>query len=149
MSEFERPPLKVQSLRFSKRHGWTDAGARRWLASHGYRGRSVDVTRNELRYRQREPDAFDPDTFVTVVFGDGIEAVMAKVRAKGKPMARRTPRRDSKGRFIKSGHHKSRKSSHRKSRKSARRSSRKSRKRSHGQKTLHVKRGSRVTIVAR
>lgn len=147
MPGLDRPPLRVQSLLFDKRHGWTDADARRWLGAHGYRASSADVTANYLRYRQLDPSAFDRASFATVVYGDGVEAVMAKP-LKGNPMARRTPRRDSKGRFLKSGKSKSRKGARKSRRSSKRKSSRRGRKHSSSGKTVHVKRGSRVTIVA-
>ena len=94
-----------------------------------------------------DPSAFDRASFATVVYGDGVEAVIAKP-LKGNPMARRTPRRDSKGRFLKSGKSKSRKGARKSRRSSKRKSSRRGRKHSSSGKTVHVKRGSRVTIVA-
>lgn len=58
MSSRKNTSAKVQSVRFDRAH-WSPAKAEEWLREHGYhttwRGKGVDITENQLRYRQADP----------------------------------------------------------------------------------------------
>jgi hypothetical protein len=71
--------LILQSLVFRKPR-WRDREARAWALSHGYVAPKTDETTNTIRIRQRAPRDFDPASFRTVRFGQGIQAVMGKPR---------------------------------------------------------------------
>ena len=72
-----RPGSEVQTLLFD-RDKWKLGEARDWLKSHGFNGLGVDAKPNNLRFRQREPSEFHPNTFRTIPFGtdSGIQAVV-------------------------------------------------------------------------
>jgi len=61
--------LKVQSVRFD-RDKFTHEEAKKWLLSHGYKRTGVDITENELRYRQGEPEDFRKGTYLTFSMKD-------------------------------------------------------------------------------
>lgn len=72
-----RPGSDVQTLLFD-RNRWKLSEARDWLKKHGFKGLGVDAKPNNLRFRQREPSEFHPNTFRTIPFGSdtGIQAVV-------------------------------------------------------------------------
>jgi hypothetical protein len=48
-----------------------------WIYRHNYKNATdVDETENKYRFRQQEPSKFKKDSFRTIHFGDGIEAVI-------------------------------------------------------------------------
>jgi hypothetical protein len=72
-----RPGSEVQTLLFD-RSKWKLTEARDWLKKHGFTGLGVDAKPHNLRFRQREPSEFHPNTFRTIPFGSdsGIQAVV-------------------------------------------------------------------------
>jgi hypothetical protein len=67
---------EVQSLLFA-RPLWTPARAKAWAHEHGYVSHKVDVTDDYVRLRQFAPV---PGTQKrTIMFGDGIKAVIEQV----------------------------------------------------------------------
>jgi hypothetical protein len=67
--------MRIQSLVFPKRHGWTRGAAQSWSLEHGYSGGRMDETKSEWRARQEDPRAFryfrrgDLAPSVQVVYG--------------------------------------------------------------------------------
>ena len=70
------PGSEVQTLLFDKQ--WTVPEARDWARSHGYRSSKVHETDDYIRLRQFEPtEGLEKRT---IVFGQGIKAVIEQVR---------------------------------------------------------------------
>ena len=69
--------MSVQSILFRTRY-YSVASAKRWLREHGYKGLVVDTTENYHRFRQEDPEDFDPDSFRTVGFSKTIKAVVGR-----------------------------------------------------------------------
>ena len=67
---------EVQSLLFS-RPQWTAIMSKAWAREHGYQSRKVDVTDDYVRLRQFAPVHGTQKR--TIVFGDGIKAVIEQV----------------------------------------------------------------------
>jgi hypothetical protein len=67
------PGSTIQSLLFDV-DAWTAGQARRWAASHGYRGDKIHVTRTYVRIRQHAPRPGKPKRIIP--FGDGIRAIV-------------------------------------------------------------------------
>jgi hypothetical protein len=68
---------EVQSLLFS-RPQWSEGKAKDWAEEHGYRHGKVDVTDNYVRLRQFAPIRGTQKR--TIMFGDGIKAVIEQVK---------------------------------------------------------------------
>src|SRR5262249_26886700 len=68
---------EVQSLLFT-RPQWTPASAKTWAHEHGYKSGKVHATERYIRLRQFEPIAGTQKR--TIVFGDGIKAVIEQVK---------------------------------------------------------------------
>ena len=63
----------LQSILFDRRQ-WTPSTAERWLVSHNFMPiKDVDITRQLLRYRLRDPIEFSD--YRKIKFGKGISAV--------------------------------------------------------------------------
>lgn len=75
-SERQSNPKYVrQSVRFP-RDSFTVSQARTWMRKHGIKPcKPVDKTTNQLRYRLREPDDFQEDSFVTLEIANGVQFV--------------------------------------------------------------------------
>src|SRR5271166_2387612 len=98
----EKPSMDVQSLLFDRSAGWTQAKAKAWAKSHGYRHGKVHVTDQYVRIRQFDPKGLKVKR--TITFGHGIRAVVAREeenmgakrrrhRSTAKKAAHRTRRR--------------------------------------------------------
>lgn len=97
MAKRFKTSTEVQSLLFDKSK-WTPAGARKWLADHGYKVPAVDTTADYHRFRQFPPFQYKKGTFRTIQFGaarNGIKAVIAVPR-QNKSNANPTPKRTKK-----------------------------------------------------
>lgn len=68
---------EVQSLLFA-RPQWTSSRAKEWAREHDYRSGKVDVTDNYVRLRQFAPVSGTQKR--TIVFGDGIKAVIEQAK---------------------------------------------------------------------
>jgi len=67
---------EVETLIFSK-DDFTRAQAKAWARRNSYRYGKVDETDDSYRLRQQDPDDFRRGSFRTIVFTDGVEAVIA------------------------------------------------------------------------
>lgn len=69
--------MRVQTLIFSKDH-WTEAKAKRWAKTHGFKYGKVDEKSTSFRLRQVPPEEFR--VLRTIEFGDetGIKAVVGR-----------------------------------------------------------------------
>lgn len=78
----------VQTLILDKKTFPTEAEARRWVEDHGFRADKVDDNENTFRYRQHDPEDFDPngfgpgERFRTIRLTEGVQAVIGFVREK-------------------------------------------------------------------
>lgn len=61
----------VQTILFSKEK-WTVESAKKWLSENGFISPKVDITKNKLRFRQKEPEG---GRYATKKLSDGIELV--------------------------------------------------------------------------
>ena len=78
-------PTRVQSLLFSRAVFPTAADARRWAERHDFSVvLGVDRTKDNWRLRQEDPKGFDPDTFRTIPFREGVQAIIASPRPAGR-----------------------------------------------------------------
>ena len=67
---------ETQTLLFDKKI-FSLENAMDWIYRHNYTNATdVDETENKYRFRQQEPSKFKKDSFRTIHFGDGIEAVI-------------------------------------------------------------------------
>lgn len=71
--------LIVQSILFDKEK-FTLTEAKNWLKKHDYKSDKVDETDEYYRFRQRDPDDFDPDSFRTKEIEDGVKFIMGKLK---------------------------------------------------------------------
>jgi hypothetical protein len=72
----------IQTLLFEKAH-WTEDAAKAWLAEHEFHNSAVDETDELYRFRQFDPEACDPDSYVTLTenFPAGVSAVSCTAKA--------------------------------------------------------------------
>ena len=73
----KQPGLRVQSLLFD-RDVFTKTDARKWVKSHGFVDLGVDEKPNTWRFRQHEPTEHERDSFRTIYFRPGVQAVVAR-----------------------------------------------------------------------
>lgn len=59
----------VQTVIFSKDEGWTEEKAKVWLKNNDMYSGKVDETDNYFRYRQKNPDDFEENSFRTIIPG--------------------------------------------------------------------------------
>lgn len=78
LSEESEDSMIVQSILFDK-DKFSESEAKAWLESHDYSHGKVDETEENLRFRQKEPEAFEDGSFRTVELSTGIKAVMGKL----------------------------------------------------------------------
>jgi HK97 family phage prohead protease len=66
----------IQTVLFDKT-SWTESDAKVWLGEHDFESSKVDETDDKYRFRQFDPDACDPDSYVTLTenFPAGVSAV--------------------------------------------------------------------------
>ena len=74
-----RPPKAILQSYVFKRDYWKLADVRAWLRDHGQET-AIDTTAKTYRARQRDPKDFVSDSFRTVTFRDGVEAVIGHLR---------------------------------------------------------------------
>ncbi len=78
----------IQTLILDKENFPTEAAAQRWVKDHGFRADKVDETERSFRFRQRDPDDFEPDgfgggeRFRTIRLAEGVQAVIGFLREK-------------------------------------------------------------------
>ncbi|MBI2069442.1 MAG: DNA adenine methylase [Elusimicrobia bacterium] len=78
----------VQTIILDKKVFSTEAEAKHWAEDHGFRTDKVDETENSFRFRQSDPDDFDPDgfgqgeRFRTIHLTDGVQAVIGFLNEK-------------------------------------------------------------------
>lgn len=65
----------IQSILFDKEK-FTLEEAKNWLEKHNFRNDKVDETDKYYRFRQREPEEFEPNSFRTIELTDGIKAII-------------------------------------------------------------------------
>ena len=85
--------MDVQSLLFSRSDGWTEAKAKQWAKSHGYKHGKVHVTDQYVRIRQFDPKGLTVKR--TITLGSGIRAVVAReedMSAKRKSRKKSAPK---------------------------------------------------------
>jgi hypothetical protein len=83
--------MDVQSLLFSRADGWTVDKAKAWAKSHGYKHGKADVTDQYIRIRQFDPKGFK--VIRTIMFGNGIRAVVARAGTPRKAAMKRKRKR--------------------------------------------------------
>jgi phage head maturation protease len=71
--------MTVQTLVFAK-SDFSAETAKAWAKKHGFAGLEVDDTGDSLRLRQRDPAEFDQETFRTIDFTEGVQAVVGKIK---------------------------------------------------------------------
>src|SRR5208282_5080968 len=96
--ESSKPSMDVQSLLFDRSAGWTQAKAKAWAKSHGYRHGKVHTTDQYIRIRQFDPKGLRVKR--TITFGHGIRAVVAREEEKNMG-AKRRRHRSASGKFAK------------------------------------------------
>jgi hypothetical protein len=66
--------------------------ARAWIVEHGFRATKADVGKSVTRFRQIDPDHFEPKSFRTIPLGkSGVQAVIGCPRresGRARPQAR-------------------------------------------------------------
>jgi HK97 family phage prohead protease len=76
--EVKELPMTVQSIIVSKEK-FTKEEAIKWITEHNYSA-EVDETDSSFRFRQRDPNEFDAQSFKTINFTDGIDAVVGQLK---------------------------------------------------------------------
>lgn len=74
---------KVQTLIFDKTK-FTPASAKAWAEKHGFKGTKTDITSGSIRIRQLDPSLFRKETFGTIPFREGVQAVIGVPKPKAK-----------------------------------------------------------------
>lgn len=75
---YDRDPTTIQTLIFSK-DAFTGAKAMAWAKEHGFASpKGADETEDSLRVRQRDPGAFQEDSFRTIELAPGVKAVIGR-----------------------------------------------------------------------
>jgi len=74
--EADPKSMQVQTLIFNK-DKFSRKSAVKWAKSHGFKASKVDEKENTFRIRQRDPGEFE--TFRTIPFKPGLQAVVAKI----------------------------------------------------------------------
>lgn len=92
----KKPGLRVQSLLFD-RDVFTKTDARKWVKSHGFVDLGVDEKPNTWRFRQHEPPEHERDSFRTIYFRPGVQAVVARPNVARSDVDRLEVYRDSEG----------------------------------------------------
>lgn len=73
----------------------TRESARAWVVEHGFKATKVDEGKTVTRFRQIEPDHFEPKSFRTIPLGaSGVQAVIGCPRQNA-PERKSAPRRNS------------------------------------------------------
>jgi len=67
--------MEVQSVTFYKAD-WTPFRAKMWLEQNGYKAKKIDVTENQLRFRQHAPSGYTK--FSIKQLPNGINLVLGK-----------------------------------------------------------------------
>lgn len=67
---------RVQSVLFSRSHGWTPSTAKRWARHEGFHAGKVDETENYIRLRQESPTHFARIRTKTLSASKGIKAAI-------------------------------------------------------------------------
>lgn len=69
---------QVQTLLFP-RVAWDRRSSAAWARKHGFRGSNPDVTDDYIRYRQDNPDQFQPKSFRTITLAAGRKPIKAVI----------------------------------------------------------------------
>lgn len=69
----------IQTYIFDKKK-FTETEAKKWLQDHDKHSGKVDENESSYRFRQIEPEKFDPNSFRTIEIEDGIKAVIGKLK---------------------------------------------------------------------
>ncbi|MBI4369619.1 MAG: DNA adenine methylase, partial [Elusimicrobia bacterium] len=78
----------VQTIILDKKVFASEDVARSWAKDHGFRTDKIDETENSFRFRQSDPDDFDPDgfgqgeRFRTIHLTEGVQAVIGFLKKK-------------------------------------------------------------------
>jgi len=75
----ETKALKIQTIIFDKKF-FTLEEARKWIKDHNFQDNGVDETENSYRFRQLDPELFEPDSFRTITLTEGVKAVVGKLK---------------------------------------------------------------------
>ena len=70
----------VQTVIFSPNKEWTVKEAKEWLKEHDFKASAVDETGSSLRFRQREPSAFQDNSFRTISLKGAKKAELSDLR---------------------------------------------------------------------
>ena len=70
----------VQTIIFDKEKFKKSDDAKSWLKEHDYKSGGMDETDESFRFRQIEPDQFDPKSFRIIELTEGIKAVIGKLK---------------------------------------------------------------------
>ncbi|HOX21954.1 MAG TPA: DNA adenine methylase [Elusimicrobiales bacterium] len=87
-AEEERHSTIIQTLILDKKVFPDAAAAKDWVANHGFRADKIDETDNSFRFRQVQPDDFEPDgfgsgePFRTIRITEGVQAVIGFPKRK-------------------------------------------------------------------
>ena len=83
--KYKNRPLAVQSVWFD-RNRWNLRNAKNWIKKNNYKNTKVDVTKNQIRFRQKSPKHFIKSTYRTKKIGDGsINLVVEKSEKRNYP----------------------------------------------------------------
>ena len=81
ITEQQRESVVIQTLILSKRRFKTKQDAVNWALNHNFKvTKPVDETENNWRIRQRNPNDFKKETFVTWSITSGVQAVGGKLK---------------------------------------------------------------------
>lgn len=74
----KRVSTEIQTIICSKRRFRSVAEAAQWVREHGFAAGKVDETEDSYRFRQREPEEFQPNSFRTITLTRGVQAVIGR-----------------------------------------------------------------------
>ena len=80
MENPERDSATVATLILSKEKFKKLDDARKWVIDHDYKAGKVDETETSFRFRQIDPGRFKDGSMKTMELGDGISAVVGRLK---------------------------------------------------------------------
>lgn len=72
--------MVLQSVVLSREHFASRASARKYVRRHNWSAGDLDANETQYRFRQREPNDFDPKTFRTKKITPGVMLILAKLK---------------------------------------------------------------------
>ncbi len=79
LEQLAQDSMVVQTLILSKEK-FSKEEAIAWVESHDFHAEKIDETEDSYRFRQREPEEFDQESFRTITLTEGVQAVVGKIK---------------------------------------------------------------------